>query len=129
MMKKKISIVLWTGLIVLLFGVAAGAAVRAEWEQSRKKKIAFTMEVSKAVPSLVIVRLRLPAGLAIVGIAPSPKKRDDTKHGLKLLFTNLHSGSNRIVLTTDRSIGKQSITGTIMYKDPATGNKEEVEIH
>lgn len=128
MMKMKIPVLLCSALFAILLTVEAGAAVRAEWGVPQDREVTFTMVISEAVPVLVIVRLHLPADLQIEGISPPPKKRDDKRKGLKLLFTNLNQGRNPVTLTTGKPVGKQSITGTVMYKDPATGTMKKEKI-
>lgn len=128
MMKKKFFVLLCSALLLILLTVEARAAVKADWDQPRGREVSFAMRISKAVPALVIVRLHLAVGLQVVEINPQPKKRDDKSKGLKLMFTNLGSGINRITITADRVIKRRDITGTVIYKDPITGAMEKTKI-
>lgn len=127
-MKKKSMVLLCSALLVVLLAVEAGAAVEADWDQLRGREVALAMRISKEVPALVIVRLHLAGDLRIMEIEPQPKKRDDKKKGLKLLFTNLSPGINHFTITADKVIKRHDITGTIIYKDPLTGAMEKIKI-
>ena len=112
-------------LFVPIFCMSAelrAESVQARYLENSGKRTVLELSVADPAPTSIIVKQRIPEGIAVQSAHPAYSKFSPGKREVKWLLKRPLSGVQRIVLNYSRSFSGKGASAVIRCKNPSDGS-------
>lgn len=120
--------VLFFLVLLLCHSSLAATAVSGKHLSTAGKKIVLALSVRSPAPSSLIVEQYISPGNSVISTSPPAKKVNKKNGKIKWLFRNISPGRLTITTLLQRPL-KGTVNTFVRYRDPATGQYIEKNIH